>query len=551
MFVSHAQNFEDVVLWRALKQVANGFYIDIGAQDPVEDSVSLAFYEKGWRGVHVEPTPAYAAKLRNARPDEEVIETAISRVGGSVTLYEISGTGLTTGKRKVAKKHEANGFVSKPINVVAMPMSELLDRYSDRETHWLKIDVEGMEADVLRGWRPAKARPWIVIVESTIPSSQKTSHASWERELLALDYKFAYFDGLNRFYVHRDRSELASVLAVPPNVFDGFVLSRHSLFSTRLNDEILGLQGELRTELDVQQVNLAEIRRLQHELTENAQAHADERGRLSERISLLEGSREAAGAEISRLQAQIALAATERRQLLEISATSARLRDQRDAEISRLQAQIAQAETERRQLLELSATSARLRDQGEAEISRLHAHIAHVDRGCARERVTAAERLSREQLRADRLETDLAAIHASTSWRVTGPFRLASRATRWFARGVWAWVSLRPSSRPHRALQRTVSEAARFARSRPRVARMVRRSRWLQRHLNEPIEQPVARATPEPGIAELPGSINPLIDDASARHRTAVPHISREARRVYRALRIARSQRDTSDAHRD
>ena len=56
MFISYAQNFEDVILWRALKHVENGFYIDIGAQDPVIDSVSRGFYEKGWRGLHVEPT---------------------------------------------------------------------------------------------------------------------------------------------------------------------------------------------------------------------------------------------------------------------------------------------------------------------------------------------------------------------------------------------------------------------------------------------------------------------------------------------------------------
>ncbi len=41
MYTSYAQNFEDVMLWRALKHVSNGYYIDIGAQDPSIDSVSL------------------------------------------------------------------------------------------------------------------------------------------------------------------------------------------------------------------------------------------------------------------------------------------------------------------------------------------------------------------------------------------------------------------------------------------------------------------------------------------------------------------------------
>jgi hypothetical protein len=43
MFASFAQNFEDVTLWRALRDVGQGSYIDIGAQDPETDSVSLAF----------------------------------------------------------------------------------------------------------------------------------------------------------------------------------------------------------------------------------------------------------------------------------------------------------------------------------------------------------------------------------------------------------------------------------------------------------------------------------------------------------------------------
>ena len=50
-FVSYAQNFEDVMLWRALKHIDCGFYIDVGAQDPVIDSVTKSFYDHGWRGV--------------------------------------------------------------------------------------------------------------------------------------------------------------------------------------------------------------------------------------------------------------------------------------------------------------------------------------------------------------------------------------------------------------------------------------------------------------------------------------------------------------------
>lgn len=46
-FISYAQNFEDVMLRRALRSVERGFYIDVGAADPVEMSVTKTFYDAG------------------------------------------------------------------------------------------------------------------------------------------------------------------------------------------------------------------------------------------------------------------------------------------------------------------------------------------------------------------------------------------------------------------------------------------------------------------------------------------------------------------------
>ena len=87
MFRSYAQNFEDVIRYRALRSVPRGFYIDIGASHPDIDSVSRAFHEKGWSGIHVEPLAAHAAALRLARPGDIVIEAVVSQhIGTSLFL---------------------------------------------------------------------------------------------------------------------------------------------------------------------------------------------------------------------------------------------------------------------------------------------------------------------------------------------------------------------------------------------------------------------------------------------------------------------------------
>lgn len=224
-FVSYAQNFEDVMLWRALKHVVRGFYIDIGAQDPVIDSVSLAFYEHGWRGIHVEPTQQYSTKLREARPDETVEQIAIGNTVGLLKFYEFEDTGLSTADPAIARQHQEDGYVVIATEVPTVSMDVLLDRYGDRDLHWLKLDVEGFEESVLESWRMSAVRPWVLVIESTRPGTQEQSHGEWEDIVLSKGYTFAYFDGLNRFYVHRDHSDLLPFFVAPPNIFDGFVLS--------------------------------------------------------------------------------------------------------------------------------------------------------------------------------------------------------------------------------------------------------------------------------------------------------------------------------------
>jgi hypothetical protein len=91
----------------------------------------------------------------------------------------------------------------------------------------LKVDVEGYEEAVLRGNDWVTYRPWVVVVEATLPMTQVESYYEWEPILFNAGYKFAYADGLNRFYVANEHAELLDSFKYPPNVFDGFLLNAH------------------------------------------------------------------------------------------------------------------------------------------------------------------------------------------------------------------------------------------------------------------------------------------------------------------------------------
>lgn len=213
-FLSRGQNLEDIVLWRALHQVRNGRYIDIGACDPRFLSVSRGFYEQGWRGVHFEPLPEYAARLRADRPDEPVHEVALSDRCGEITFFVSPIEGHSTGVAAHASSD------STAIRVPAKTLASFGSGWAGDEVQWMKIDVEGMEADVLRGWDSRVLRPWILVIEATRPNSPEPCHEAWEPLVLAAGYQFALFDGLNRFYVADEHRELLPIVAAPANIFD-------------------------------------------------------------------------------------------------------------------------------------------------------------------------------------------------------------------------------------------------------------------------------------------------------------------------------------------
>ncbi len=246
--ISYAQNFEDVMLWRALEGIDHGSYIDVGAQHPSVDSVSQLFYEHGWRGISVEPTPHYADLLRKARPDEIIVAAAVGTKGGMLSFYEFPETGLSTVDREIAEKHISVGYRAKEIVVPCVTLDEIFHKRPRKETHWLKIDVEGGEKNVLESWVRSRARPWIVVVESTYPMTQVETHHEWEPLILRKGYKFAYFDGLSRFYIANGHDELLQAFSSGPNVFDvmfrGFSLGATTPFCGSLHTQILSLKDQ-------------------------------------------------------------------------------------------------------------------------------------------------------------------------------------------------------------------------------------------------------------------------------------------------------------------
>ncbi len=225
MMISYAQNFEDVMLWRALKDVKEGFYIDVGANDPVEMSVTKWFYEQNWTGINIEPSKDYYEKISKDRTRDINLCLGAGNEKGKLTFYNFKNTGLSTTDETIAKRHTAAGFKVEKEEIDIETLCNICDEYAnDKIIHFLKIDVEGAEKQVIGGMNFDKYRPWIVVVEATEPLSEVIS-IDWEEKLFDSGYVQGYFDGLNRFYICEEKyDDLKDKFRCPPNPFDRYII---------------------------------------------------------------------------------------------------------------------------------------------------------------------------------------------------------------------------------------------------------------------------------------------------------------------------------------
>lgn len=220
-FISFAQNGEDVVLQRAFPLDRPGFYVDIGANHPVDDSVTKAFYDRGWSGINVEPGRIFH-DLKRDRPRDINIEAAVSSSSGEITFYEFDHalSGLSTTSADLVERISRNHRPPQIRKVKTLTLKEIFESNQVRTIDFLKVDVEGHEGQVLKSNDWDRWRPRVLVIESN-------HFQEWEPFLNSVGYEFSLFDGINRFYFRKEEPELRTSLSAPANVTDDFIPYRH------------------------------------------------------------------------------------------------------------------------------------------------------------------------------------------------------------------------------------------------------------------------------------------------------------------------------------
>jgi len=232
-FVSYSQNREDLIIDVLLGSPEKGFYVDVGANDPVIDSVTKHFYDKGWTGINVEPIKKLHKLLVKSRSKDININKGISDKRGNLKLREYTGLdGHSTFSETTKKSKDTNQEYSE-YNVEVITLKELFNKNKIKKIDFLKIDVEGLEDEVVKGNDWSLYRPTVVCLESD------HSHKNWADSFRKWDYLLVLQDGLNEYYLAKESEKL----------LDGFserlVATAHNSLKSHQYDKLNSMKIEL------------------------------------------------------------------------------------------------------------------------------------------------------------------------------------------------------------------------------------------------------------------------------------------------------------------
>jgi FkbM family methyltransferase len=231
--VSYAQNHEDVLLRRVFPDDTNGFYIDVGANDPVLDSVTKHFYDRGWHGINIEPQSGPYKRLCAERRNDVNLRIGLSNRDATLELSECTAhDGVSTFSPELVNMWREKGMEFVQRRVPVTTLASVCRDHVDRTIDFLKIDVEGHEREVIEGGDWTRWRPRVVLLEATWPER-------WEPLILATDYLFAAFDGLNRYYVRAEDRQLLSVFKDPVCYYDDYIRHDHQRMIDEMRAQLL------------------------------------------------------------------------------------------------------------------------------------------------------------------------------------------------------------------------------------------------------------------------------------------------------------------------
>lgn len=209
--ISYAQCGEDLILDHLFSwlQIDRLTYLDIGAHHPKFLSNTYYFYRKGCQGVCVEPDPVLFKEIMVKRRNDICLNLGVGVSSqDKASFYIMSTPTLNTFSEEEARRYESygNNKIEKVLDIPLLTVNEIIASYFAHCPHFVSLDVEGFDLDIVRSFDFDRYRPQVFCIE-TLSYTEDNSEAKTTEIIDYMGNKnyFVYADTyINTIFVDRN-----------------------------------------------------------------------------------------------------------------------------------------------------------------------------------------------------------------------------------------------------------------------------------------------------------------------------------------------------------
>jgi FkbM family methyltransferase len=174
---SFSQSGEDLIILSIFNFIGlrQPTYLDIGAYHPYHLSNTALLYQKGFRGVNIEPNPDLISLFARERPDDINLNLGIANTPGEMEYYMMSTPTLNTFSRAEAEHYCAEGYtITARTKIPVRTITDVVNTYcAGQFPDFLSLDIEGLELSILKGIDYDQSSPTVICVETLGFSTQR------------------------------------------------------------------------------------------------------------------------------------------------------------------------------------------------------------------------------------------------------------------------------------------------------------------------------------------------------------------------------------------
>jgi len=167
---SYSQEGEDCILGRIFEGKKDGFFVDVGAHQPIQYSNSYKFYKLGWNGINIDAWPGSMEAFNLVRPLDKNIEVAVSDTEEIIPFYLMTDPALNTFSLENAMEYSKKPIykIEKTVELKTKTLKQILDENmpEGRQIDFLSIDAEGFDFKVLLSNDWVKYQPTVILIEN-------------------------------------------------------------------------------------------------------------------------------------------------------------------------------------------------------------------------------------------------------------------------------------------------------------------------------------------------------------------------------------------------